>query len=111
MKYPNLQYINATSSIFQARHFQACSGVQTRFSLVPRPSKIGEGEGLVYTVCACALMSPTPRPRLCSSVVCNQGTDGDMNLDKMNTMIKGKIEFCTSHTRMVSVLPNLSLSA
>ena len=34
-----------------------------------------------------------------------------MNLDKLNTMIKGKIEFCTSHTRMVSVLPNLSLSA
>jgi len=39
-----------------ARHFQACSGVQTRFSLVPRPSKIGEGEGLVYTVCTCALI-------------------------------------------------------
>jgi len=43
-----------------ARHFQVCSGVQTRFSLVPRSSKIGEGEGLVYTVCACALMSSTP---------------------------------------------------
>jgi len=25
-------------------------------SLIPRPSKIGGGEGLVYTVCACVLI-------------------------------------------------------
>jgi len=34
-----------------------------------------------------------------------------VNLDKMSTMIKGKIQFCTTiHIIMVSVLPNLSLS-
>jgi len=27
-------------------------------SLVPRPSKTGGGEGLVHTVCTCALISP-----------------------------------------------------
>ena len=33
-------------------------------SLVPRPSKLGGGEGLVYTGCACALMSPTSRENI-----------------------------------------------
>ena len=60
MKYPQSTVYQCNFIHIPARHFQACSGVQTRFSLVPRRSKLGGGEGLVYTVCACALISQTP---------------------------------------------------
>ena len=68
-KLPQLSLYQCNFIHIPARHFQACSGVQTRFSLVPRPSKTGEGEGLVYTVCTCVLISPTPSENICTLVL------------------------------------------
>ena len=37
-----------------------------QISLIPRPSKIGGGEGLVHTICACTLIPQLPGKTLYS---------------------------------------------